>query len=170
MKPSEVARILRIAPTTVRAWSAEYADVLSPGGAGGDGRFRDFNDQDLRILYFIQQEKRSSVPGDEIHEALRQMQARDFEGLPYVPERPNVAEVPMVPAAAADSALGAERRALLREIAFLEERVGRLEEKLGEERSTSDERLREIVDLNGKLQRALALVELYEQGRIKPKE
>jgi DNA-binding transcriptional MerR regulator len=168
MKPSEVARILEIAPTTVRAWSTEFSDMLSAGGAGGDGRFRDFTDDDLRILYFIQQEKRSSVPAAEIHESLRQMQARDFVGLPYVPERPSVARVPMIPAAAAESALDAERRALLREVAFLNEHIDKLEQQLVAERADKEKLLRELGDMHGQLSEARTELKLFRSGRLKP--
>lgn len=172
MKPSDVARILKIAPTTVRAWSTEYGYILSPNGAGGDGRFRDFSDDDLRVLYFVHLQKRASVPAEEIHEALRQMQTRGFDSLPFAPDRPNVAEVPMVPAAAASSALDTERRALLREITKLEERTEHLELMLTEEqaarRNDNDKHLRELGDVRADLREAKTLLELYKQGRLKP--
>jgi DNA-binding transcriptional MerR regulator len=183
MKPAEIAGTLEVSVATVRAWSGEFKQFLSPNAGGGDGRHRDFSDHDLRILYFVKLQKRSSAPASEIYEALRQMQATDWEGLPYVPQTPTVSKVPMVPAAAADVALDTERRALLREIASLQERVDDLQRRLDskdEEIKTiinsKDEQIRGVLAENSEeiraLTKQLAEVEtelkLYRSGRLKP--
>lgn len=172
MKPLDASKALNIGASTLRNWTAnDFRMFFSEGAQGGSGRARNLNEQDLRVLAFIDQQKKQSVSTDEIYEALRQMQANDWRNLPDLNDMPQgVASFPVVPAAAAEAALSAERKALMREIGFLQERVEELEDKLADERENSDRQLRELSELNGKLQRALTLVELYEDGRLKPKE
>lgn len=55
----------------------------------------------------------------------------------------------------------AERDQLASYVVELKERITQLE-------AARESDKRELIDMNGKLQRALALVELYEQGRLKP--
>jgi DNA-binding transcriptional MerR regulator len=181
MKPHEVADRLEIAIPTVRLWATEYRHFLSPQAAGGGGRHRDFNEQDLRILYFIQQQKQTSIPAAEIHLTLERLQADNWEDLPHIPERPNMAAVPVVPEAAAQAALDAERRTLFREIATLQERLEKVEAQLEEERAgreallqteraEREKLLRELSDLNAKLAEAQTELRLYRSGRLKPEE
>lgn len=165
MKPSEIARRLQVAPTTIRLWSREYADYLSPGGAGGDGRFRSFNEHDLRVLHFVQMQKRASVPPNEIRLALENMKVRDWDGLPFLPVQSDTSLVPVVP----EEVMVQERRVLLRDIALLQSRVEQLESKLDTERSDKERLLREIAEMTGKLKEAELMNRLYEEGRIKPK-
>jgi DNA-binding transcriptional MerR regulator len=174
MKPAQIASTLEIAVPTVRAWAAEYRLFLTSAGAGGEGRHRDFNDLDLRVLYFVREQKRAGIPAEEIHAALRQLQATDWEGLPYVPERPNMAQVPMVPAVAADMALDTERRSLLREIAMLQERIDdmqkRLDAKDDEIKEVINNKNQEVNELTRKLAEVETELKLYRSGRLKPEE
>lgn len=172
MKPADVAALLQIAASTVRLWASEYRPYLSASASAGGGQHRNFSDQDLRVLYFVSQQKQAGKPGDEIREAIRQMQLRDFDGLPDVPDRPNVANVPMVPTAAANAALDTERRALLREIDTLQRRVDTLETALSDEQTKAAAKLeallRELGDVRSALAETQTIVKLYESGRLKP--
>jgi DNA-binding transcriptional MerR regulator len=168
VKPHDVAGYLEIAVPTVRQWASEYKEFLSPNAAGGDGRHRDFSDLDLRILNFIRQEKRKSVPAPEIHLALNRLQQENWEGLPYLSERPHVAQVPMVPEAAAHAALDAERRALLREIVLLRELLEKSEIEGKEKDAVIGEQTKEIKELTRQLAEVETELKLYRSGRLKP--
>lgn len=172
MKPADVATLLQIAGSTVRLWASQYREFLSPQAAGGDGSHRAFSDQDIRVLHFIQQLKQDGLTGDALYQALKQMQARGFDGLPDVPDRPNVAQVPMVPAAAASGVIDAERRSLLREIATLQNLIDELRGELAKERAENtakhDDLMNKLADARAELARQKVMVELYESGRLKP--
>jgi DNA-binding transcriptional MerR regulator len=168
MKPSEVAKILGMAATTIRAWSQEFGDFLSPTGAGGEGRHRDFSDLDVRILAFVQEQKRAGRPGYEIRFALQQLQAIDWEGLPYVSERPNFAKVPVIPEAAAHAALDAERRSLLREIVFLQEQNNNLQVRLEAKDAVLEQKTAQILELTRRLSEVDTELKFYREGRLKP--
>lgn len=166
MKPSEVAHLLGVAPTTVRSWSQEFGRFLSASGAGGAGRHRDFTDVDLRVLAFIQQQKRAGHASYEIQHVLTNLQDADWEGLPYLPERPHVGTVPMVPEAAAHAALDAERRALLREIAFMQQQTEELKAQLAAKDMVIGEKQTEILDLTRRLSEVETELRFYREGRL----
>jgi DNA-binding transcriptional MerR regulator len=172
MKPSEIATFLGLGRSTVALWtSGEYREFFTPSAQGGQGRARSFTDRDIRVMYALKEMKANNTPAESIHETLRRWRADDWHALPDLPAAPaNFASVPVVPTAAADAALSAERRALLREIGFLQQRIEQLEAERQTDRAALEALLREIADLTGQLQRALTLNELHEQGRIKPKE
>ena len=75
---------------------------------------------------------------------------------------------------AADTALSSQKSALMREISILQDQVETLQETISKERSHASEKqealLREIADLRAKLERANTIIELYDEGRLKPKE
>jgi DNA-binding transcriptional MerR regulator len=172
MKPHDAANRLEIAIPTLRQWAYEYREFLSPQAVGGGGRHRDFADHDLRVLFFVREQKRMGYPADEIHLTLRQLEQDSWEKLPDIPERSNMAAVPVVPEAAARAALDAERRSLLHEISFLHEQNKRLEEQLAASQDEVKSVLREKDDEVKELTRKLAQVEteltFYRSGRLKP--
>jgi DNA-binding transcriptional MerR regulator len=163
MKPSEVASMIGIAASTIRAWTiGEFKPYLSPTGQGGEGRARNLTEHDAQVLHLIAVMKRNGVPADDIHAQLRALQTNEWEALPPLPDVPlNVASVPMVPAAAADTALDTERRSLLREIAKLESRIEQLEERL----DGKDEELKDALQKMAAAEREL---EFWRTGRLKP--
>jgi DNA-binding transcriptional MerR regulator len=165
MRPSEVAAMIGIAASTIRAWSVgEFKPYLSPTGQGGEGRARNLTEHDVRVLNLIATMKHEGARVEHIHGQLRALQANDWEELPPLPDAPvNVASVPMVPAAAADKALDAERRSLLREIARLEERIEALEGRL-------DDTSGELSEALQKLAAAERELEFWRSGRLKPDE
>lgn len=171
MKPSEIADIIGVSASTIRSWTAgEYKKYLTLSGQGGSGASRNFTDLDARILWRIVALKAQGFTAEAIHADLQRQQANGWDDLPPLPDNVGSARVAVVPQAAAENMLEYQRRAASREIAMLQERVSDLEGKLDGERTERDKLLREIAELNGKLQRSLMLNELYEQGRLKPKE
>lgn len=165
MKVADVAALVGIAGSTVRAWSmGEYKRYLSPTAQGGSGSTRNFTDLDARILALIHTRKIAGAAAHEIHAELQALQADDWHDLPSLSaSAPNVAPVPVVPAAAAEAALSAHTQALLREIADLRQRIESLEGK-------NDALQSSVAELRAQLARAETLVELYESGRLKPRE
>lgn len=174
MKPHDVAFRLKIATSTVRLWSAEYREFMSPHAAGGGGRHRSFTELDIRVLYFIKEAKDRNQRYEEIEPVLRQLRENSWADLPYIAEEPNMASVPMVPEAAAHGALEAERRSLLREITFLHDQFREREEAYREQLQSKDVQLREQHERIATLMREIGEVDvelkLYRSGRLKPEE
>jgi DNA-binding transcriptional MerR regulator len=179
MKPQDVATLLGIGRSTVTTWTmGEFKEYFTPGAQGGSGRPRNLSDFDVRLLHLIDEMKKTNVPGDEIHAALRQLRDNDWQGLPDMPEAgTGTAVVPVMPTAAADAAVNT----LLRENNELRHRMRDLEDKIDSlhreakadiaaERGERDKLLRELGDVRAKLERANTIIELYEEGRLKPKE
>jgi hypothetical protein len=85
-----------------------------------------------------------------------------------------MASVPMVPEAAAQGALDAERRSLLREISFLHEQFREREAVYREQIQNKDMQLKEQHERIATLMRELGEVDvelrLYRAGRLKPEE
>lgn len=69
LKPGQVAKRANITPQTVRNWSAEYADFLSPQARGEDGP-RLFSDADVDTICTIAALRKSGVPPAEVSERL----------------------------------------------------------------------------------------------------
>src|SRR5215207_3363220 len=172
MKPHDVAFRLKIATSTVRQWAAEYREYMSPYAAGGAGRHRSFTELDVRVLNFIKEAKQRNQRHEEIEPVLNQLREGAWADLPFIPEEPNMASVPMVPEAAAHGALEAERRSLLREITFLHEQFREREEAYREQLQNKDVQLREQHERIATLMRQLGEVDvelkLYRSGRLKP--
>ena len=174
MKPHDVALRLKIAPSTVRQWAAEYREFMSPHAAGGEGRHRSFTELDMRVLYFIREAKDRNQRFEEIAPVLKNLQDDAWTDLPFIPEEQNMASVPMVPEAAAQGALDAERRSLLREISFLHEQFRGREAVYREQIQNKDMQLKEQHERIATLMRELGEVDvelrLYRAGRLKPEE
>jgi DNA-binding transcriptional MerR regulator len=163
MKPHEVAALVGIHENTVRAWSSgEYKRYLNHAAQGGSGRTRDFDNQDVQVIAFINTLKRKNTPADEIHMRLQQLEAEEWQDLPPLEQGPTpTASFPVVPQAAAETALDAERKKWTREIAMMSERIEKLEEELAGERGKREELIRQLAEAQTELR-------LYQQGRILP--
>ena len=139
-----------------RAWSmGEFKPYLSPTAQGGSGRNRNLTELDARILGYINQLKQQSVPLEDIHFNLKRLQNSDWRDLPLINDVAGISglsHVPVVPKAAHDMTLDAERKALLREISFLEERIKVLEGERKADAAT-------IIELNRELVRAETLLD-----------
>lgn len=167
MKPVDVAHRLSIGGSTVRAWSKQFADFLSPTAVGGDNRRRDFSLQDVAVLNIVKQMTDRNAPREEIYAELHRLQDDDWRELPPIMGAPTEDNTLM--ASPQSSALfQVERNALLREIATLQESARELKSELAHERQDKEALLRELADLNGKLQAALTTIALYDSGRLQP--
>lgn len=172
MKPMDAAKYLNIGRSTVRKWSIEFKDFFSPTAVGGDNQRRDITMHDLRLLKEIKRLTDRSTPRPRIIEHLRALQADDWRTLPALDEKDAEDELidpeQLIPIAQVQAVTLIERQSMMREINNLEATIRGLKDELAAARGDKDSLMRELINLNGQLQRALALVELYEQGRIKP--
>jgi DNA-binding transcriptional MerR regulator len=173
MKAGQLAKWLNIGRSTITSWTTgDYQDFFSPGARGGSGQDRHFTENDVRVMRFIAESRRRNIPVEEIVIALQGMQANDWAGLPPMPDAPPSAEFPVVPAAAADAQLDAERRAFLREIAMLQQRVDQLERQIRDEqaarRDEIERLLREREEMRATLAAAETELRLWQQGRLRP--
>lgn len=80
---SDVARLLQTSKSSVRTWSTEFSEYLSPTASPQFGEIRDYQDTDVAVLYLVKQLRDQQVPYADIHESLRQGAAKDV----VVPER-----------------------------------------------------------------------------------
>jgi DNA-binding transcriptional MerR regulator len=65
-----VSDLFGVSRQTVRTWSIEFADFLSPGATPGEGRRRQFNEDDLRVFALIREQKKAGMLFEDIHLAL----------------------------------------------------------------------------------------------------
>jgi DNA-binding transcriptional MerR regulator len=69
--PSQVAKNANCHPNSIRNWSKEYADLLSPGASGEAGP-RLYTDKDAEILYAIAVLRKSGVQSEEVGRIIRE--------------------------------------------------------------------------------------------------
>jgi len=159
MKPSSVAAALGIAESTVRKYASEYAEFLSPGGAGGGHRHRDFAEHDVRVLKLIRDMRVENTSQEDIDVTLQSLKNANWERLPALDDSAKG----IVASPGALIAANAEKGVMQREIELLREQIERIDAERKAERADRDELLK-------RLHRAETLLELYESGRLKPKE
>jgi DNA-binding transcriptional MerR regulator len=165
LKPADAAKLLGVSASALRTWSIdEFKEYLSPSGQGGDGRYRDFTEVDLRVLNLINEMKKASKPLEEIHITLRALQSGNWERLPSLPQRAMTGSTMGQP----DSGDSERSRALLQEIALYREQRDELQAQLDQERQANEQLLRELADKERKIGELSTLVRLYEEGRLKP--
>lgn len=159
MKPSAVAAALGIAESTVRKYASEYAEFLSPGGAGGGHRHRDFAEHDVRVLKLVCDMKTENASAEDIDVTLQSLKSNNWERLPALDDTSKG----LVASPGALIAANAEKSVMQREIELLRERIELLNAERKAERADRDELLQ-------RLHRAETMLELYESGRLKPRE
>ena len=169
MKPIDIANRLKVSDSTVRQWTRLYADFLTASAVPDKGERRDYTLHDLQVLALVKNRSDRSIRRDDITAELAQLQRDDWRSLPPLEELTRMPEgSDLVPVETAQAIVQVERVAMQREINTLQESVRELKAELGSERSDKESLLRELAEMNGRLQRALMMVELYEQGRVKP--
>lgn len=174
MKTKELADWLGLADSTIRVWSREeFKPYLSVTAKGGEGRTRHFGDEDARIIALIATLKNEGNSSDDVHRILQQMQDDNWKDLPPMPVAPpDAGPIAMIPREAAETAVSAQRAAMMREIAILEDRVDMLSEQLADEREKRDaiqnnllETKERLGELRGQMSEAGAKQEMLEQER-----
>lgn len=158
MKSADVVKLLNLHDSTLRRYALHYGDYLSPAGAGGTGHHRDYTEQDVRILKLIRDMKndREVKPGD-IEATLSSLAASHWDRLPALSET----NQSIVPTQDNMIALRSDNDRLQGKIEGLEDEINRLYVALGQQRADRDELLQRV-------QRAELMLELYQQGKLKP--
>jgi len=82
MKTNELASYLGIATSTLRQWTLYEYNKFLTASAQGDGKRRNFETIDIRVLSFVNDLKSQNKTNDEIIEVLEGMQSKDWEALP----------------------------------------------------------------------------------------
>lgn len=86
MKPTYLAKLLNIAPATLRLWAGkEFGEFLSPSAAGQNGARRTFSELDARILAWVAIMRQQNAAPNDIRLALKQAQAENWRDLPPLP-------------------------------------------------------------------------------------
>ena len=70
LNSKQVADIFGFAESTVRNWSAEFAEYLSPTATPGNRKKRDFTPEDLAVFSLVSEFKQRKATYEEIHLAL----------------------------------------------------------------------------------------------------
>lgn len=158
MKPHELAKMLNIADVTLRKWTGkDFAPFLSPSATIANNARRSFDDQDVRILFWVSQMKDRNMPAGEITAVLRSAQANDWHDLPPLP--PNASdEVALIPREVAETRLAALQQQFEARLTTLtkerDEFARRLEQVEGEKeefRRKYFEVTEQLLDLNKRL-------------------
>jgi DNA-binding transcriptional MerR regulator len=157
MKPSAVAAALGIAESTIRKYASEYSEFLSPAGAGGSGKHRDFADHDVRVLKLVRDMRAENASQEDIDVTLQSLKSNNWERLPALDDN----AMSIIPSPGALVAAQADKSVMQREIELLREQLERVDAERKVERADRD-------DLLKRLHRAELLLELYESGKLKP--
>lgn len=138
MKTKELADLLDISASTVRIYTkGDWQQYLSSSAQGGDGKTRQFDDQDARVIAFITALRTDGASTREIHRTLQAMQDQNWADLPPLPEERHKA-VSMVPESTAEMAVMRERAVLQQQIEVLEVEIDTLRERIADERETNE--------------------------------
>lgn len=79
---SYVLELFEVSRETVRQWSAEFADYLSPSANPGDRLPRQFTDDDMRVFSLVAKMKEEGKRYSDIHAALRNGQRAETPDKP----------------------------------------------------------------------------------------
>ncbi len=85
MNLADLARLLQLDGSTLRRWTALYAEFLSPGAAPPKGKARALADHDLKVLRYIATMRDSGQDQIAIADRLKAMQADGWHDLPGLP-------------------------------------------------------------------------------------
>lgn len=161
MKPATVAAMIGVAESTLRRYANDYGEYLSPTGAGGGRKHRDFTEHDVRVLKLIADMKAERTSDEDIDVTLRSLESTGWERLPALDE--NARSIMPAPGALLEA--HKQRDVLEHEVKLLRERIDHIEQQADAERQRAQQ---ERDDLTRRLTRAETLLELYESGRLHP--
>ena len=168
MKPHVAAARAGIHVNTVRTWTLEdFKPFFSTHAQGGNGRVRDLDDNDLRVLVYIKELKRRGMNTEEVVATLTEAERKGFSNLPLPRNAEQVVPTAVIPRQAAEEVILAERQILNQHIQWLEGRVDELKDELADVRSSSEEK---VETLTRKLIEAETELKLWKQGWRPPPE
>lgn len=68
---AQIARLFNVARETIRKWSVEFSDFLSPNATPGQGKTRQFDENDMAVFALVSEMKAQGKVYDDIHFALK---------------------------------------------------------------------------------------------------
>ncbi len=86
MNPAELAKLIDVSGDTLRRWTKEYRDFLSPSATPPKGQPRSMTEHDQRVLLMVSTLRTAGQDREAIIETLRREQENDWAGLPPIPE------------------------------------------------------------------------------------
>lgn len=167
MKTGDLAKWLDISVSSVKTWSREFGEYLSPAAQGGDNTARRyFDEQDARVLALVADLRSKNIPWDDIHATLASLKAHEWADLPPMPTAPpGVIPQPVVTQSEAQNALVQQRQTLTREIALLTDRVSDLQTALDAERDAHTQTREALSAARGELGVLQGKLEVLEPER-----
>ncbi len=139
MRPQELAKRLGIADVTLRKWAGkDFAPFLSPTATVANSARRSFDDQDVRIMFWISQMKDQNMTADEIMGVLRVAQEHNWADLPPAPPDPSD-EVALSPREAAESRLAALQQQYEMKVEMLTKERDELQKQLAQADAEKEE-------------------------------
>jgi DNA-binding transcriptional MerR regulator len=96
-RPIDVARELNVSVSTIRNWSKEFGEYLSPGARPGAGA-RQFTPHDLQVLRAVAELRRQNLPREQIADHLQTRTFGEVDGVH--PAHPQQATATLQPPAA----------------------------------------------------------------------
>lgn len=166
MRTGDLAKWIGFNESTVRLWTVEYGQYLSPSAQ--EGQRRRFTDHDQRVLALVAALKDDGRTGDEIHAALKSLQADGWKDLPPMPAAPpDMGPIGMIPTSTADERAQKISSRYQLQVIYLEETVERLESELTREkhqRADLQAQLTTARESLGEMRGRLAAVEVERQA------
>lgn len=86
MNPAELAKLIDVSGDTLRRWTKEYRDFLSPSATPPKGQPRNMSEHDQRVMKMIKSLRDAGQDREAIIDTLRREQENDWAGLPSAPE------------------------------------------------------------------------------------
>lgn len=80
-KSADIQRLFDVSSETVRRWSQEFEEYLSPNASPGKGRARQFTLEDLKVFALVAEIKNDGGTYDDAHLALKSGQKGDVDEL-----------------------------------------------------------------------------------------
>lgn len=152
MKPGYVSQLLDIPDPTLRKWSIDYGQYLSVQARGGDGRKRNYDEQDIKIILWVRDLKAANTAEDAIHASLKMMQANGWHNLPELPPSPpGMDPIAVIPREAAEAQSKGLREAWAIERKQLTDKIEELEQRLKVSDENREVILKEMAEIRERL-------------------
>lgn len=152
MKPQQLARLLDVNPATIRKWSEQFTEFLSPNAAGGGGAHRAYSEQDSRIMAWIAVMKAQNVSFSDIKTTLKAAQANYWHNLPPMPGS-IVGDEPIavVPREAVEERVRALEERFRLQVSSLEKERDQLQTRLDQSEAEKAELRRQLMQVTERL-------------------
>lgn len=158
MKLNTLAEKLDVAPATLKRWTRQFkAYTNTPSEPPKRGKVRHLDDHSARVLFYVSTERAAGIAFDQIEQGLREIQEKDWQGLPDLPaewyseqENPSYStevQMTLYQHKAVIQRLEDDKRKLQDQLHEANERVEKLQtelDNLKQDRSVSREKVHEL--------------------------